>query len=231
MWEDARPLSERPERYDFHAHSFLTDGQLSPTDMWREADRRLHRALALTDHVALEDPKPLLDRLHAEARAWEGSPMTTLVGVEVTMVPPRRIADVAKTARRAGAEIVIVHGESVVEPVAPGTNLAALDAAEVDLLAHPGRLTEKEAELARANDKVLELSARRGHALTNGLVALRAVAAGAALVVDSDAHHADQLVAFELARAIAEGAGVAAPRVQDVLSDAPKRLLARCGKR
>ena len=230
MWDDSARRETRPDRFDFHSHSYLTDGRLSPTDMWRHADRLLHRALALTDHIALEDPKPLLDRLHAEARAWEGGPMTTLVGVEISMVPPRRIADVARSARRAGAEIVIVHGETIVEPVPPGTNRAAIDAPEVDLLAHPGRLLADDAELARAHDTVLELSARRGHSLTNGLVAQRALAAGVDLVVDSDAHDAEQLVAFERAEKIAEGAGLAPDAVTRALREAPRRLLARCGK-
>lgn len=230
MWEDSRPAAERPHRYDFHAHSYLTDGQLSPTDMWRHGDRLLHRALALTDHVALEDPKPLLDRLHAEARAWEGAPMTTLVGVEISMVPPRRIADAARAARRAGAEIVIVHGETVVEPVPPGTNRAAIEATEVDLLAHPGLLTEEEAALARAHETVLELSARRGHSLTNGLVAQRALEAKVDLVVDSDAHSAEQLVPFELAQRIAAGASLSPEHVRRALEEAPRRLLARCGR-
>lgn len=230
MWDDSLPAAERPHRYDFHAHTYLTDGQLSPTDMWRHADRLLHRALALTDHVALEDPKPLLDRLHAEARAWEGSPLLTVVGVEISMVPPRRIADVARAARRAGAEIVIVHGETPVEPVPAGTNRAAIEAPEVDLLAHPGLLTEAEAELAHAHETVLELSARRGHSLANGHVAQRALAAKADLVVDSDAHHADQLVSFEFARTLAAGAGLSEQGVASAIAEAPRRLLARLGK-
>lgn len=223
------PRGDRPHRYDFHAHTFLTDGQQSATDMWRHADRLLHRAQALTDHVSLEDPKPLLDRLHEEARAWEGSPLTTLVGVEVSMVPPRRIADVARQARRAGAEIVIVHGETVVEPVPAGTNRAALESAEVDLLAHPGLLSEADAQLAHDHGTVLELSARRGHSLSNGLVARRALAAKVDLVVDSDAHRSEDLVRFELARAIASGSGLSEAEVGSALEDAPHRLLKRCG--
>ena len=230
-WDDAAPLDARPSRYDFHAHTFLTDGRASATDMWRHADRLLHRALAVTDHVALDDPVPLIARLRAEAEAWADGPLRAVVGVEVTMVPPARIADVARRARRAGAEIVIVHGETPVEPVPAGTNAAALDAPEVDLLAHPGLLTERDAALARANGKVLELSARRGHALGNGLVALRAIAAGAALVVDSDAHDVDQLVPFELARRVAEGAGLGPSDVAQALSDGPRALLARIGSR
>lgn len=225
------PSAPRPPRYDFHAHTYLTDGTTSATDMWHYSDRLLHRAQAITDHVGAEDPTPLLTRLHQEARAWEGAPLVTLVGVEISMVPPRRIADVARAARRAGAEIVIVHGETLVEPVAAGTNRAALEAPEVDLLAHPGLLTEADAALAHDHEKVLELSARRGHSLGNGLVAQRAVAAGADLAVDSDAHGPEQLVSYEFARQVATGAGLREGQVAQALADGPERLLRRCGKR
>jgi putative hydrolase len=218
------------DRYDFHAHTLLSDGTTSPTDMWSAAEQQGHLVLALTDHVALEDPRPLLQRLREEATAFDGSALTTLVGVELSKVPPAKIADAARRSRQAGAEIVIVHGETLMETVPAGTNHAALEAPEVDLLAHPGLLTEEDAALAHAGGKVLELSGRRMHGLTNGHVAARALAAGADLVVNSDAHHFDELISGELARRIAAGAGLSAARVVAAIDDAPRRLLKRCGK-
>lgn len=218
-------------RYDFHAHTFLSDGTDSPTDMWYTADRLGHALLAITDHVSLNDPAPVLARLHAEARAFEEGPMRTVVGVEVSMVPPRRIAEVARAARRAGAEIVIVHGETLADPVPAGTNHAAIDSGEVDLLAHPGLLAHADAELAHAHGVVLELSGRKGHSLGNGHVARVALAAGADLVVDSDAHATGQLLPLDAATAIAQGAGLSAGDVQRAIRDAPERLAARVGRR
>jgi len=122
-----------------------------------------------------------------------------------------------------------VHGESIVERVPAGTNRAALDSGEIDVLAHPGLLEEADARLARDHDVFLEISARRGHSLTNGLVVARARAAGAALVVDSDAHAPEQLVPPERARAIALGAGVPEAEADAVLLRNPARLLRRCG--
>ncbi len=222
--------SPRRERYDFHSHTFLTDGRASATDMWREADVLGHQALAVTDHVALEDPKPLLDRLRQEAAAWEGEELTTLIGVEVTMIPPRKIPDVVRAARRAGAEIVIVHGETPANPVPMGTNRAAVELNEVDVLAHPGFLTVSDAELAKAHDVVLELTARALHMVTNGHVARTALEVGNDLVVDSDAHATDQLVSAAHARQVARGAGVPDSAVTRVLRETPQRLLKRCGK-
>ncbi|MGI0155725.1 MAG: histidinol phosphate phosphatase domain-containing protein, partial [Thermoplasmata archaeon] len=195
-------------RLDFHAHSFLSDGSASATDMWNEARSLGHRALALTDHLSLDDPVPLMKRLHREAAAWDGERFVPLVGVELTKIPPRRIAATARAARKAGAELVLVHGETIVENVPEGTNRAALESGVVDILAHPGLLTPRDAQLAKDNSVVLELSARRGHSLTNGHVARLAAETGAELVVDSDAHAPDQLVPALRARRIALGAGI-----------------------
>jgi putative hydrolase len=227
----APPASPDPpsERIDFHSHTFLTDGVASATEMWTSALVRGHRALAITDHVGVEDPSPLLRRLHEEARPWRESAIVAVVGVEITHVPPPRIAAAVRQARRAGAEIVIVHGETLAERVLPGTNRAALETGEVDVLAHPGLLSVEEAELARDHRTVLELSGRRGHSLANGRVARVALEVGVPLVVDSDAHAPDELLSQESARRIAEGAGVPVPRLLDVLATSPKTLLRRLG--
>lgn len=226
-----KPASRRPEllprRIDFHSHSFLTDGTTSPTDMWAEAEALDHRALALTDHISMEDPRSLLARLHQEAKAWEGEAFMPIVGVELTQIPAARIRSAARTARKAGAEIVIVHGESIVEHVPAGTNHAALESGEIDVLAHPGLLAADDALLARDNSVALEISARRGHSLTNGHVVRLALEAGADLVVDSDAHGTDQLVPALLARKIALGAGVPEKRLEQVLATTPSRIVRR----
>jgi putative hydrolase len=216
-----------PTRYDFHSHSYLSDGNTSPTDMWNEGKALGHKVLALTDHLSMEDPKPLLDRLTQEARAWEGEPFVPLVGVELTKLPVLQIAQTARAARRAGAELVIVHGETVVENVPPGTNQAALESGAVDILAHPGLLTPQEARLAKANSVVLEISGRRGHCLANGHVARLALEAGAEMVVDSDAHTPDQLIGAAMARRIAIGAGIPNSQLSRVLLTTPQQILRR----
>jgi putative hydrolase len=214
-------------RADFHSHSYLTDGETSPLDMWLEAEFLEHRALALTDHLGPEDPKPLLDRLHQEAKVFESTRFIPIVGVELTKVPPRRIADAARAARKAGAEIVIVHGETIVEHVPAGTNHAAIDSGLVDVLAHPGLLDPRDAELARAQSVVLEISGREGHSLANGHVVRLALDVGADLVVDSDAHDPEHLIPLERARKIALGTGVPEKMLPRVLFGTPADLIKR----
>ena len=68
----------------------------------------------------------------------------------------------------ASADLVVVHGETMAEPVVKGTNRAAVDCEFVDVLAHPGFITLDEARIATANGVHLELTSRRGHSLTNG---------------------------------------------------------------
>jgi histidinol phosphatase-like PHP family hydrolase len=103
--------------------------------------------------------------------------------------------------------VIIVHGETIAEPVAPGTNLAALKA-DIDVLAHPGLITEEETLLARDKGIFLEISARKGHSLTNGHVAGMAKKYGAQLVVNTDAHSPDDLIEASFAKKVVRGAGL-----------------------
>ena len=112
-----------------------------------------------------------------------------------------------KQARELGAVLVVAHGETPVEPVAAGTNRAALEAG-VDLLAHPGFLNEDDARLAAEKGILLELSGRKGHSLTNGHVAQLALKTGASLAVNADAHEPGDFMTPERAETVALGAGL-----------------------
>ena len=223
-----------PERvvmvYDFHTHTFLSDGVLSPIELIRRAMVQGYRAIAVTDHVGLSDHERVLKILVEECRrATEEWGIIAIPGVEITHVPRRLIGEAAQRARDMGAQIVIVHGETIVEPVEPGTNLAALRSSNVDILAHPGLVTEEEASLAAENGIHLEISERRGHSLTNGHVARMGLHAGARLILDSDAHEPGDLLTVELATKIAQGAGLSPEERSILLETNPSGLLQRLG--
>ena len=91
-------------------------------------------------------------------------------GVELTHVPKGLIKELTRHARQQGARLVVVHGETIVEPVEEGTNRAAIEAG-VDILAHPGLITEEDVLLAKEKNVLLEITAKRGHSLSNGHVA------------------------------------------------------------
>ena len=216
--------------YDFHTHTFLSDGVLSPIELIRRAYVRGYGVIAVTDHVGLEEQERVIKTLVGECRrASEEWDILAIPGVEITHVPKNLIAEAAQRAKDLGAQIVVVHGETIVEPVEPGSNLAALKSPFVDILAHPGIITEEEAALAAENEVFLEISSRRGHSLTNGHVAKVGLHGGARLVLDSDAHAPEDLLTSELAVKVARGAGLSGEDASVVLESNPPHLLQRFG--
>ena len=136
--------------FDFHTHTFLSDGVLSPIELMRRAASNGYTAMAVTDHAGINDQERVLEILVKEcAEATENMGLTVVPGVELTHVPPHRIGEAARRAKANGARIVLVHGETIKEPVAKGTNRAALESPDVDILVHPGMITEEEADIAR----------------------------------------------------------------------------------
>ncbi len=153
--------------------------------------------------------------------------IAAIPGIELTHVPAQAIAETARNAKELGAWLVVVHGETLVEPVEKGTNLAAVSSPHVDILAHPGLLTLEEALLAARKGIFIELSARKGHCLANGHVVRVALQARAKLLLNSDAHDDADLLTSPFAVAIATGAGLDEADIKTVLNDNPQQLLAR----
>lgn len=216
--------------FDFHTHTTLSDGQLSPVELIRRAAVAGYASVALTDHAGPGELAFIIEKVAEDCRLanahWN---ITAIPGIELTHLPPEAIAEAAHQAKVLGAQIVVVHGESIVEPVPPGTNRAAVLCPEVDILAHPGLLTPEEARLAADSATFLEISARAGHCLTNGHVARLARQAGARLLLNSDAHAPDDLLNSSLAQAIVRGAGLEEEELEEVLQRAPQALLQRLG--
>ena len=199
---------------DLHTHTIFSDGALVPAELARRARVLGYRALAFTDHVDFSNLDFVLPRLISACTALAGEmEITLLPGVELTHVPPALIGGCVEQARALGAVVVVVHGETLVEPVAPGTNRAALEAG-VDILAHPGLISLDEVELAARQGVFLEITTRRGHALANGHVVRLARQAGAELLLNNDAHAPGDLVTLEMAEKIALGAGLDASEWQ-----------------
>jgi histidinol phosphatase-like PHP family hydrolase len=134
--------------FDFHTHTLLSDGDLIPAESIRRAETAGYRILGISDHSDLATLPVQMPAIIAAARAENasGSAMTVVPGTEVTHVRPSQIGKAIGLARELGAGYVVVHGETVVEPVAPGTNRAAIEAG-VDILAHPGLIAREEGAL------------------------------------------------------------------------------------
>ena len=193
---------------DLHTHSLLSDGQLLPSELVQRASVKGYQALAITDHVDLSNIDWVISRLIKDCRELSKSfDIQIIPGAEITHVPPGSIKPMAEEARRLGAKLVVAHGETIVEPVAPQTNRKALES-PIDILAHPGLITEDEVMLAKKNGIMLEITARKGHSLTNGHVAKMALKVGAELVLNTDGHSPDDLISDNQAQKIALGAGL-----------------------
>jgi putative hydrolase len=212
---------------DFHTHTTLSDGGLSPIELIRRAAVAGYRAVGITDHGALGSLSRFGQELTQDCGlARERWDIVALPGVELTHVPASAVGEVAQAAKEAGLWLVVVHGETITEPVEEGTNLAAVSCGDVDILAHPGLITQEEAELAARNGVFLELSAKPSHCIANGHVARMARLAGARLIVNSDNHELDFL-SEEQARRIVLAAGLEERGVDEVLRENPQLLLER----
>jgi putative hydrolase len=218
--------------YDFHTHTTLSDGVLTPVELIRRAAVAGYKAIGIADHVGAGALHRIIDELRRDCELvrqyWD---IIALPGVELTHVPPASIATLAAEARAAGAVFVVVHGESPVEPVEPGTNLAAAECRDVDLLAHPGLVNLQAVEAAAANGVFLEVTARQGHSLGNGRVVRLAREAGAMLLLSSDCHQPNDLLSAEFARTVALGAGLEENEASRLLWQNGEEFLRRCMER
>ena len=213
---------------DFHTHSFLSDGVLSPVELIRRAVVGGYEVIAVTDHAGPGNVEFVLDQLKRDCALVSAHwPVRALPGVEITHVPAAAVAGLARRAREAGAAIVVVHGETVTEPVEPGTNRAAIDCDDVDVLAHPGLLHPDDAARAADRGCFIEITARRGHAYANGHVVRTALHAGAPLLLNSDGHAPEDLLTERLTQIVLRGAALPESEFTTVLDLNPQRLLER----
>jgi putative hydrolase len=213
---------------DLHTHSIFSDGDLIPSELAQRAYAAGYKTLAITDHTDHSNIDFILPRIiKVCAKITEKGKVIALPGVELTHVDPTDIASLAGEARKLGAKIVVVHGETLVEPVPSGTNLAAINAG-VDILAHPGLITEEEVKLAAEKGVYLEITTRRGHAFSNGHVAQMARKFKAQLVLNNDAHAPSDFVGSKMATNIARGAGLSDEEIAAMFENSQKLVQRAC---
>jgi len=204
---------------DLHTHTLFSDGVLVPAEHIRRAFMNGYRAIAITDHADFTNFEYIISSLLKVKIIEEEWNIDIFAGIEITHVPPAQINRLAKSAKEFGADIVVVHGETITEPVAPGTNRASIESEYVDILAHPGFITEEEAELAKETGTYLEITARGGHNRTNGHVARLATEAKAKLVCNTDAHNPNDMITKETAYKILTGSGLTKAQAEQAFSN------------
>lgn len=182
-----------------------------------------NEGLAITDHADFSNIEWILSNLRKLMDFRDDYELRVLFGVELTHIPPELTGRAVELARKEGAEIIVVHGESIAEPVRSGTNMAAVQE-EVDILAHPGLIEETTAQLAASNGVLVEISARRGHSLTNGHVARIAQNTGCELIINTDSHSPSDFITTEKAKAILQGAGIGEKDVKKIFENSERLL-------
>jgi histidinol phosphatase-like PHP family hydrolase len=208
---------------DLHTHSLFSDGALIPSELVRRVEAMGYLAVAITDHVDTSNLDHVVPRIVRVAEELNHAQSVKVIpGVELTHVPPVFIPSLVRRAREMGARLVVIHGETIVEPVAPGTNRAGIEAG-ADVIAHPGLIRPEEVKLAVSKGVFLEITARKGHSLTNGHVAKLATEAGARLILNSDSHAPGDFMTEVFARKVVQGAGLPSESLQEFLSNS--RLL------
>ncbi|MEB2309120.1 MAG: histidinol phosphate phosphatase domain-containing protein [Candidatus Brocadiaceae bacterium] len=205
---------------DLHTHTLFSDGVLLPAELIRRCEAKGFRGLVITDHVDYSNIDMVIPNVLKACREIAAvSRIKVFGGVELTHLRPEHIKSMVKRAKELGAYLVLVHGETITEPVLPGTNRAAIEAG-ADILVHPGIITEDDTKLAAKNGVRLEISGRKGHAYANGHVAKVAKKIGAKLVFGSDSHTPDDLLDRSRAEFIARGAGLEEDDIQEMFKEA-----------
>jgi histidinol phosphatase-like PHP family hydrolase len=209
---------------DLHTHTVFSDGELIPSELVRRAVVTGYEAIAITDHADYTNFEQLVDVAEKTKYLEDVYDIKILSGVELTHVPPAKIEPLVEKSRKMGADIVVVHGETITEPVISGTNSTVVELGEVDILSHPGLITQDDVLKASDNDICLEITSRKGHNITNGHVAKLGLELGATMVVNTDTHGPDDLITTEMARKIAMGSGLDEKQADEILHNS-KQLI------
>ena len=194
---------------DLHTHTLLSDGSFVIAEHLHRAENAGYKYIAITDHVDFSNIEFVLPQIIKGVEEFNktSTTLTAFAGVEITHVHPSRIKEIVELARKLGAYIIAVHGESIIEEVHLGTNRAAIEA-KVDFLAHPGVIDEEDVILAAKQGVFLEISSRSGNALGNGRVVSLARKHNAPLIINSDAHHSRDFYTEKKYLETALGAGL-----------------------
>ena len=203
---------------DLHTHTIFSDGELIPFELARRAAAIGYQAIAITDHVDFSNIDFVVPSIVKAVRKLKGhATIEVIPGAEITHSPPGLIPELVREARALGAKIVIVHGETIVEPVLKGTNRAAIEAG-ADILAHPGLISEEDVLFAKEIGVTLEITTRKGHSLSNGHVAREAMRLGADLSINTDTHSPGDLITEEIARRVLAGAGIGKDFIESIFA-------------
>jgi DNA polymerase (family 10) len=198
-------------RGDLHIHTLWSDGSNSIQEMIRAAEAFGYEYIAITDHSKSErvangmDEGRLLKYIKAVRAAAKQSKMRVFVGSEVDITANGELDYPDEYLKQLDFVAVSIHSkfkstkDEMTERV-----LTGLSNKYVKAFCHPtGGLIHLREPYAIDLDKVFEEAAQRKIALEvdslpnrldlNDIYVKKAIEAGAKVIIDTDAHHTDQL--------------------------------------
>lgn len=206
--------------YNLHSHSLLSDGCLLPSELAVRYLAAGYKAIAITDHADYSNIESTAKAIVNFCKRWpKKMPIKVIPGIELTHLPLEQFRPLAKYARKLGIKVIIGHGETPAEPVLKGTNRAALQA-DIDILAHPGLITEAEVKLAKSRGIFLEITSRCGHCQTNAHVARLARKLGAKLILSHDSHDPEDIIKPGEMFGLARKCGLSPKDIQEAVKEA-----------
>lgn len=210
--------------YNLHCHSLISDGVLLPSEIARRYEELGYKAIAITDHVDYSNIEFVVSSILEFTKHWPASGRIKVIpGIELTHVPLDQFWPLSKFARKEGIQVIIGHGETTVEPVIKGTNRACLEA-DIDILAHPGLITDEDVQLAQKKGVFLEVTTRKGHSDTNRHVIENALKFKAKLILNHDSHQPQDIITPQEARGLALKAGLTEEQINTACHDVEQLL-------
>lgn len=216
--------------YDLHCHSLLSDGVLLPSEMAVRYQSMGYKLIAVTDHADYSNIDSAISAVLNFTKHWpKNAGIKVLPGIELTHLPLEQFSPLAKYARKKGIKVIVGHGETLAEPVLKGTNRAALQA-DIDILAHPGLISDADVKLAKKKGIFLEITTRNGHKDGNLHVAERALKLGAKLILNNDSHAPEDILSPEQMIDAGKRAGLSRGEIDKIYKDVKQFLSAKEGR-
>ncbi|MCX5694831.1 MAG: histidinol phosphate phosphatase domain-containing protein [Candidatus Omnitrophica bacterium] len=211
--------------YNLHAHTFLSDGDLLPSEVAVRYQDKGYTVIAITDHADYSNIKQVIKSIVEFCRRWpKDSHIKVLPGIELTHLPPEQFKPLASLARKKGIKIIVAHGETPVEPVAQNTNHLSL-LANIDILAHPGLISDEDTKLAAKRGIFLEITSRHGHNQTNTHVIKQARKFGAKLILNHDSHSPQDIISPEQLIQLGKDCGLTQTEIDKIYQDVKTFLI------
>jgi len=223
-------------RGDLHMHSVASDGRCTVEEMALAAKARGYEYIAICDHskssviangLSIERILGHIDAIHAASKKMKG--FEILAGCECDILPDGSLDYPDEVLAKCDWVVASVHtARGSMKVTATDRTLAAIANRYVSAIGHPtGRLINKRApaeidiaviaHAAAANGTFLEINASWQRLDLKDVHARSALSAGADLVIDTDAHHTDQLDQMRFGVITARRAGATKNRVVNCL--------------